>query len=59
LGIGHLEKIGLAHTLDPSVNYPVYLCEPLVVLYLCSVFEKHSLDQETGVDCQRIPCCSQ
>jgi hypothetical protein len=42
LGIGHLEKIGLAHMLDPSVNYPVYLCEPLVVLYLCSVFEKHS-----------------
>jgi hypothetical protein len=42
LGIGHLEKIGPSQTLDPKINYPVYLCEPLVVLYLSSVLEKHS-----------------
>ena len=28
--------------LDPKVNYPVSLCEPPVVLYLSSTFEKHS-----------------
>lgn len=42
LGIGHLEKIGPTQTLDPKKDYPVYLCEPLMVLYLSSVFEKHS-----------------
>jgi hypothetical protein len=42
LGIGHLEKIGPHHTLEPNTSYPVYLCEPLVVLYLSSIFERHS-----------------
>lgn len=41
LGIGHLDAIGLDQTMDQE-NYPVYLCEPLVVLHLSSVFESHS-----------------
>jgi len=40
-GIGYLEKAEPDRTLDPNKNYPVYLCEPLVVLYLSSVFNKH------------------
>ena len=42
LGIGHLERAGPIQTLDPKINYPVYLCEPLMVLYLSSVFERYS-----------------
>jgi hypothetical protein len=41
LGIGHLVKVGPYQTLDPTKHYPVYLCEPLVVLYLSSVLNKH------------------
>jgi hypothetical protein len=41
LGIGHLVKVGPYQTLDPMTHYPVYLCEPLVVLYLSSVLDKH------------------
>ena len=49
LGVGHLEKVGPHRTLDPDKNYPVYLCEPLAVLYLCSGFDKHFLTQETWI----------
>ncbi|KAF8351495.1 hypothetical protein F5887DRAFT_211424 [Amanita rubescens] len=49
LGIGHLEKVGSYRTLDPNTNYPVYLCEPLAVLNLCSGFNKHLLTQETWI----------
>jgi len=42
LGIGHLEKTGPTQTLDPKINYPVYLCEPLIVLYLSSIFENYA-----------------
>jgi len=41
LGIGNLAKVEPSRTLDPTKHYPVYLCEPLVVLYLSSVFDKH------------------
>ena len=41
LGIGHLQEVESSRTLDPTKNYPVYLCEPLVVLYLSSVFDKY------------------
>jgi hypothetical protein len=41
LAIGHLETIGPSQTLEPRVNYPVYLCEPLVVLYLSSFFKEY------------------
>lgn len=40
LGIGHLGTVG--EKFVPNINYSVYLCEPLVVLYLTSLFEKHS-----------------
>src|SRR6266545_2979249 len=36
-GIGHLKKVGPDQTFDTATIYPVYLCEPLVVLYLSSV----------------------
>ncbi|KAF8223481.1 hypothetical protein L208DRAFT_1316565, partial [Tricholoma matsutake] len=42
LGVGHLEKIGDIQPFDQNTNYPVYLCEPLVVLYLSSFFAKQS-----------------
>ena len=32
LGIGHLDAIGPGQTIEK--DYPVYLCEPLVVLHL-------------------------
>ena len=41
LGVGHLVKVGPSQTLDPAKHYPVYLCEPLVVLYLSSAFDQH------------------
>ncbi|KAM6495008.1 hypothetical protein JOM56_009631 [Amanita muscaria] len=41
LGIDHLQEVEPSRTLDPKKNYPVYLCEPLVVLYLSSVFDKY------------------
>ncbi|KIL64994.1 hypothetical protein M378DRAFT_105538 [Amanita muscaria Koide BX008] len=41
LGIGHLQEVEPSRTLDPKKNYPVYLCEPLVVLYLSSIFDKY------------------
>ena len=41
LGIGHLDAIGLDQTMDQE-NYPVYFCEPLVLLHLSSVFESYS-----------------
>jgi len=43
LGIGHLEKVEPDQSLEPAINYPVSLCEPLVVLYLSSLLEKQSL----------------
>jgi hypothetical protein len=49
LGVGHLEKVEPNQTVNPSKNYPVYLCEPMAVLYLCSVFGKHFLTQETWI----------
>ena len=49
LGVGHLEKVGPNRTVNPSKNYPVYLCEPIAVLYLCSVFGKHFLTEETWI----------
>ena len=41
LGIGHLQKVEPFQTWAENENYPVYLCEPLVVLYLSSVFDKY------------------
>ena len=41
LGIGHLQEVEPSRTLYPKKNYPVYLCEPLIVLYLSSVFDKY------------------
>ena len=41
LGIGHLQEVETDRTLIPNKDYPVYLCEPLVVLYLSSVFDKY------------------
>jgi len=41
LGIGHLQEVESSRTLDPKKHYPVYLCEPLIVLYLSSVFDRH------------------
>ena len=49
LGVGHLEKAEPHRTLDPTKNYPVYLCEPLVVLFLSSSFNKRFLTQETWI----------
>jgi hypothetical protein len=34
LGVGHLNKIACIRTLEPNVDYPVYIAEPLMVLYL-------------------------
>jgi hypothetical protein len=45
LGVGFLEKMELTHRLDPGVNLPVYLSEPLVILHLSTVFEKHQRTQ--------------
>ena len=39
-GIGHLETVGPGQTFDTETNYPVYLCEPLVVLHLSSILSK-------------------
>jgi len=39
-GIGHLKEVGPDQTFDTATIYPVYLCEPLVVLYLSSVLSK-------------------
>jgi hypothetical protein len=42
LGIGHLKRIGPMNTLELNTNYPIYLCEPLVILCLSSFFQRHS-----------------
>ncbi len=39
-GIGHLKKVGPDQTFDTETNHPVYLCEPLVILYLSSILSK-------------------
>jgi len=39
-GIGHLEHISPDKTFDSTVSYPVYLCEPLIVLHLSSELSK-------------------
>ena len=39
-GIGHLQEIGPDQRFDTETNYPVYLCEPLVVLYLSSILSR-------------------
>ena len=49
LGVGHLANVEPDRTLDPNKTYPVYLCEPLAVLYLCSGFDEHFLTQETWI----------
>jgi len=41
-GIGHLMTVGPDPTFDTETNYPVYLCEPLVVLYLSSFLSKYN-----------------
>jgi hypothetical protein len=41
LGIGHMET-SPEETVLPTESYPVYLSEPLVVLYLSSLFAKYS-----------------
>ena len=40
LGVGHLDTIG--PKFDPDTNYPVYICEPLIVLSLSLLFEECS-----------------
>jgi len=40
LGMGHLDTIG--PKFDPDTNHPVYICEPLIVLSLSSLFEECS-----------------
>ena len=47
--VGHLEDLGLAQRLDPEINFPVYLCEPLVVLYLSSVFGRYSSRKQAWI----------
>jgi len=42
LGVGHLDTIVPTTKFDPDTNYPVYICEPLIVLSLSSLFEEHS-----------------
>jgi hypothetical protein len=39
-GIGHLDHISPNERFDQTAIYPVYLCEPLVVLYLSSILSK-------------------
>lgn len=41
LGIGHVAT-PFGTTVRPTENYPVYLCEPLVVIYLSSFFAEYS-----------------
>jgi len=41
LGVGFLDKMDLIHKLDPGINLPVYLSEPLVVLHLSTAFETY------------------
>jgi hypothetical protein len=38
--IGHLTKITPDKTFDADINYPVYIDEPLIILYLRCLFEK-------------------
>jgi len=40
-GIGHLDHVSPDETYDEKTIYPVYLCEPLVVLRLSSIFSKN------------------
>ena len=40
LGIGHLDQISPHQTFDEKATYPVYLCEPLVVLHLSSLLSE-------------------
>jgi len=39
-GIGHLARITADETFDANINYPVYIDEPLIILYLRCLFEK-------------------
>ena len=48
LGIGHLQEVEPSRTLYPKKNYLVYLCEPLIVLYLSSVFDKYPHTKKDG-----------
>ena len=48
-GVGHVEELGIAQRMDPEINYPVYLCEPLVVLYLSSVFGRYSSRKQAWI----------
>ena len=42
LGVGHLATIVPTNKFGPDTNYPVYICEPMIVLSLSSLFEEHS-----------------
>ena len=42
LGVGHLATIVPTNKFGPDTNYPVYICEPLIVLSLSSLFEECS-----------------
>jgi len=46
-GVGHLMTVGPDPTFDTETNYPVYLCEPLVVLYLSSFLSKYKRPNTT------------
>ena len=56
LGVGSLDKMDLTHRLDPGINLPVYLSEPLVVLHLSTAFETYqqTRKQEWIADSFRI-----
>ncbi|KAF8519086.1 hypothetical protein BU17DRAFT_90258 [Hysterangium stoloniferum] len=41
-GVGSLKKITGRWKFKATTNYPVYICEPLVILALSSLFEDHS-----------------
>ncbi|KAF8338350.1 hypothetical protein F5887DRAFT_1137571 [Amanita rubescens] len=41
LGVGFLDKMSRTRALEDDINLPVYISEPLVVLSLRSLFEKH------------------
>jgi hypothetical protein len=41
VGIGHLDHVSVNEMYDENTIYPIYLCEPLVVLHLSSTFSKN------------------
>lgn len=41
LGIGHME-VTPEQILLPEENYPVYLCEPLIAVYLSCLFAEYT-----------------